>query len=222
MMTGSNTIHFIPPSQKLADRTATYLRVVANPRPRKEDPFRVRFTVGGNHIDYPGTVATPTAELATVNLHLNSVISDVNASYMTVDIKDYYLGTPMNRFEYMRIPVKHIPEDIIHQYNLAGLIVNDHVLVEISKGMYGLPQAGLITHERLNIHLAASGYTPSRYTPGLYTHNKQKTTFTLVVDDFGIKHHHKHDELHLLEVLKKKYTITTDWKGELYIDISLK
>ena len=190
--------------------------------PAEKYPFRVRFTVGGNRIDYPGNVATSTTELATVKLHLNSVISDVNESYMTVDIKDYYLGTPMNRFEYMRIPVKYIPEDIMYQYNLAGLIVNNHVLVEIKKVMYGLPQAGLIAQEILNIHLAASSYTPSRHTLGLYTHNRRKTTFTLVVDDFGIKYHHKHDALHLLEVLKKKYTITTDWKGELYIGISLK
>ena len=141
---------------------------------------------------------------------------------MTVDIKDYYLGTPMNRFEYMRIPVKHIPDDIMHQYNLAGLIVNNHVLVEIRKGMYGLPQAGLIAQERFNIHLGASGYTLSMHTPGFYTYHKRKTTFTLVVDDFGIKYYHKHDALHLLEVLKTKYTITTDWKGELYIGISFK
>ena len=124
----------------------------------------------------------------------------MNESCITVDIKDYYLCTPMNRFEYMRIPVKHIPQDIMHRYNLAGLIVNDHVLVEIRKGMYGLPQVDLIAQERLNIHLAASGYTPTRHTLGLYTHNNRKTTFTLVVDDFGIKYHHKHDALHLLEV----------------------
>ena len=63
---------------------------------------------------------------------------------MTIDIKDYYLGTPMNRYEYMKIPVKHIPEDIMIQYNLEHLIVNDHIMVEIRKGMYGLPQAGII------------------------------------------------------------------------------
>ena len=57
--------------------------------------------------------------------------------------------------------------------------------------------------------------------PGLYAHNTRKTTFILVVDDFGIKYHHKHDALHSLEVLKNKYTITIDWKGELYIGISL-
>ena len=101
MMTGSNTIHFIHSSQKPANRTVTYLRIVSRYRPQKEDPYRIRFTVGGNRIEYPGGVATPTAELATVRLHLNSVLSDVNSFYMIVDIKDYYLGTPMNRYEYM-------------------------------------------------------------------------------------------------------------------------
>ena len=144
MMTGSNTVHFIYLSQKPANRTATYLRTIANYKPQMEDLFLIRFTVSGNMIDYPGNVATPTTELATVNVHLNSVISDINASYMTVDIKDFYLGTPMNRFEYMRIPVKHIPQDIMQQYNLAGLNVNDHILVEIQKGVYGLSQADLI------------------------------------------------------------------------------
>ena len=129
---------------------------------------------------------------------------------MTVDIKDYYLGTPMNHYEYMRIPVKHIPQDIMDQYNLHDLIENSHVLVEIRKGMYGLPQAGLIAQERLNTHLATGGYTPAKHTPGLYTHHTIKTTFTLVVDDFGIKYHHKHDALHLLTLLQKKYNITID------------
>ena len=86
MMTGSNTIHFIHPSQKPANRTANYLRIVANYRPQKEDPYRIRFTVDGNRIEYPGNVDTPTTELATENFPLNSVISDVNSSYMTVDI----------------------------------------------------------------------------------------------------------------------------------------
>ena len=144
MMTDFNTIHFVHPSQKPANQTATYLCIVANYRPQKKTPFCGQFTVDGNRIDYSGNVATPTVDLATVKLHLNSVISDINASYMTVDIKDFYLGTPMNRFEYMRIPVKHIPQDIMQQYNLAGLNVNDHILVEIQKGVYGLSQADLI------------------------------------------------------------------------------
>ena len=67
MMTGSNTIHFIHPSQKtFRSSRYIYLRIVASYRPQKEDPYRIRFTVGGNRIEYPGNVATPTAELQTV------------------------------------------------------------------------------------------------------------------------------------------------------------
>ena len=136
MMTGSNTVHLIHPNQKPTDRVATYLRIVSFFRPQKEDPFLIRFTVGDNRIDYLDDVATPTAELQTLKLHLNSVIFDVVASYMTIDIKGYYLGTPMNRYEYMLIPVKHIPADTMIQYNLVPLVVNNNVLVEIRKGIY--------------------------------------------------------------------------------------
>ena len=48
MITASNTIHFIHSSQKPANRTAKYLRIVSSYRPQKEDPCRIRFTVGGN------------------------------------------------------------------------------------------------------------------------------------------------------------------------------
>ena len=89
----------------------------------------MRFTVGGNRINYPGVVATPTAELQTVKLHLNSVIFDVKASYMTVDIKNLYLNIPMNRYEYMRIPIQHIPGDIMQQFQLKSLIVNGFVTI---------------------------------------------------------------------------------------------
>ena len=86
MLTGTNTIHFTHPSDKPTDRKATYLKIVAELKPHKAEKHRVRFTVGGNRIDYPGIVTTPTAEIQTVKLHLNSVISDVNASYLVADI----------------------------------------------------------------------------------------------------------------------------------------
>ena len=129
--------------------------------------------------------------MQTVKLHLNSVISDVNASYLVTDIKFFYLNTPMNRFEYMRIPVKHLHGDIMEQYNLTSLVVNGHVMVETRKGMYGLPQAGLLAQQRLNAHLLKFGYNKCTHTPGLYTHHTRPTTFTLVVDDFGMKYHSK-------------------------------
>jgi hypothetical protein len=74
----------------------------------------------------------------------------------------------MNRYKYMRIPIKDIPTNIVDQYNISGLVhKNGHVLVEIHEGMYGLPQPGIIANERLQKHLATAGYFPIAHTPGL-------------------------------------------------------
>ena len=58
MISRSRTIPFILPSQKLSKCTATYLRIVANDRSQKKDYYRIRSTIGGNRIDYPGNIVT--------------------------------------------------------------------------------------------------------------------------------------------------------------------
>ena len=115
MKSGSDTMFFIRHTDVPKGRKATYLQTVAKLRPQKAEEKRDRFTVGGNLIDYPGKVSTPTANLAVVKCLLNSTISTPGAKFMTADIKNFYLGTPMERPEYMRIPVKYIPECIMEQ-----------------------------------------------------------------------------------------------------------
>ena len=66
---------------------------------------------------------------------------------MTADQKDFYLGTPMARFEYIRIPIWLLTKVIIDQYKLKPLFHNGFVYVEIRKGMYGLPQAGRLAND---------------------------------------------------------------------------
>ena len=61
----------------------------------------MRLTVGGDRVNYPYNYGTPTVYLATIKYLLNSVISTPLAKFMTIDIKDFYLCTPMTRFEYM-------------------------------------------------------------------------------------------------------------------------
>eukprot|EP00957_Ditylum_brightwellii_P171173 13031124-Ditylum_brightwellii.AAC.1 len=56
-------------------RKATYDCIVCNYRLQKEDPNYVRLTVGGNQVEYPFDVSTPTADLVTAKLLMNSVIS---------------------------------------------------------------------------------------------------------------------------------------------------
>ena len=140
MPSGTNTIHFIRHTNIPADRRATYLRIIAELRPLKAETKRERFTVGGNQIDFPGKVSTPTADLTTVKLLLNSVLSTPQAKFVTADIANFYLNNPMARFEYMRIPICDIPPSIMAQYNLLPLVHNGNIMVEIRKGMYGLPQ----------------------------------------------------------------------------------
>ena len=92
-------------------------------------------------IDYPGPTATETAEIQTSNLLFNSTISTKGGRFMCIDLKDFYFGTPMNRYKYMWIKMLDIPQDIIDQYGLKEKAVNGKVLVEIRKGIYGLKQA---------------------------------------------------------------------------------
>jgi hypothetical protein len=72
---------------------------------------RVRGTIGGDQVHYSGEKAAYTAALETIRILLNAVVSE-DAKFLTADIKDFYLGTPLERYEYMRINLKHIPVDI--------------------------------------------------------------------------------------------------------------
>ena len=63
--TGTNTVFFIPRLAIPAGRTVTYSRLVANIRPHKTEMHRVRVTVGGNKLDFPGDTTTNCASLTT-------------------------------------------------------------------------------------------------------------------------------------------------------------
>ena len=51
--------------------------------------------MGGDRINYPKDCGTHTAGMLTVKLLLNSVIYAKGAKFMTIDIKYFYLNTPM-------------------------------------------------------------------------------------------------------------------------------
>ena len=103
-----------------------------------------------------------------------------------------------------------IPDKVIKQYNLHKLVVNVWAYMEICKGMPGLKQAGRIANEQLEKHLRKYGYAPCARTPALWAHVTFPITFTLVVDDSGVKYTGKHTALHLLNSLKDLYTVSVD------------
>ena len=96
----------------------------------------------------------PTADLMTVKLLLNSVISTPGAKFVTLDIKDFYLNTPMEEPEFLCMKIEYFPQDIIDHYNLKDNVdEKGNVYVRIEKGMYGLPQDGKITNKLLEKRL---------------------------------------------------------------------
>jgi hypothetical protein len=107
------------------------------------------------------------------------------------------------------------------EYDLAGLVHNGAVYCEIRKGMYGLPQAGRIANDRLTKFLEPHGYTPVAVTPGLWKHHTRDITFTLVVDDFGVKYTDKNDAEHLMACLKENYVVKEDWEGTRYCGLTI-
>jgi hypothetical protein len=68
-------------------------------RHEKKKTHHTSFVVRGNKINYPGKVATPTAEMLVAKLLFNSIISTHGAQFMTMDIANFYLRTPLKRPE---------------------------------------------------------------------------------------------------------------------------
>ncbi len=115
-----------------------------------------------------------------VKMHLNSVISTKGAKYCTIDLKDFYLNTPMERPEYMRLKLSDLPHNFVDMYNLTKIAEdNGNVYIKIQKGMYSLPQAGILAQQLLEQELNEHGYQQSPITPGLWKRTTQPISFTL-------------------------------------------
>ncbi len=158
-------------------------------QPEKDDPNRTRLTVGGNWIVHHGNVSTPMVEMMTVKMHPNSMISTKVAQYCTFDIKDFYLNTPMEQPEYMQMKLSNLPQEFVDLYDLTKIAEdNGYVYIKVQKGMYGLPQAGILAHRLVEQWLNEQGYQQSQVTPGLWKHSLRPISFMLCIDNFGVKY----------------------------------
>jgi hypothetical protein len=97
----TNIIRFIRISNIPKGRKVTYGLFVVDIKDHKEEKERTRLTVGGDQIEYPGDKSTRTAGLTTAKILINSIISPLGAKFLVIDIKKFYLNTPLRRFEYM-------------------------------------------------------------------------------------------------------------------------
>ena len=99
---------------------------------------------------------------------LNSVISTKGATFMTMDISNFYLMTPLSQLEYIRIKTSDILDEIIREYNLMDKTTNDgSIYIEANKDICGLPQSRLLANKLLEELLNKHGYRQSKLVPGL-------------------------------------------------------
>ncbi len=95
-----------------------YRQFVCTVQPEKAEPNRMHFTVGGDRINYPGKVATPTAEMLVAKMLFNSVISTKGTHFMTMDISNFYLMTPLHHPKFIHVNLSDIPDKVIEEYKL--------------------------------------------------------------------------------------------------------
>jgi hypothetical protein len=99
-------------------KDVTYGQFVCTECPEKTETNRTQITVGGNRINYPGAVATPNAKMLVAKLLFNSTISTRGAHFITMDISNFYLNSPLPCPEFIRIKLSNIPDKIIVEYKL--------------------------------------------------------------------------------------------------------
>jgi hypothetical protein len=83
-------------------------------------------------------------------------------------------------------------------------------------------QACILANELLQKQFAPHGYYKCVNILRIWRHVTCLITFSLVVNNFGIKYVGKEHVNHLTKRLKEKYKLTKDWTGDLHSGISPK
>lgn len=121
--------HMTPPEQWL---DVAHTQVVCKVRPTSEDPNQTCITTAGNTIAYFRDCVTCTGSIEVVKAVIYSVISLLNTKFLTADISNYYLDTPLDQPEYTCIQIDQLPQKFINEYNLEQYVHNNWIYFEIT------------------------------------------------------------------------------------------
>ena len=189
-----------------------YSNIICDHRPLETEVNCVRFTIGGDVLDYTGGVSSPAASLLKEKLLINSVILDshLGAKVMSLDIRDYFLQYFLDNPEYLRIHSKYVINGIQKKYNLTSFIASDiYVYCKIKKEMYGLKKVVCLAREQLIKNLKPYEYFPSPILPNISLHQSKPTKFWLCWR-LWIEVFSEADANHLMDSLLTAYSITID------------
>ena len=118
----------------------------------------------------------------------------------------------METFEYLQMKLNYFPKDAIEQYNLREVAGhgNRYLYIEVRKGTYSLPHAGILAQELLEGRLNKHRYYQSTKMLGYWRHETKPISFTLIIDDFGVKYVGEEHTMHPSNALDKLYDVETD------------
>ena len=94
---GTKTMKMVHRSNIRKDRKVACTLRVCNYRPHNEEDNRCHITLGRDRVEYPGYLSTQKVDLTTIKCLLNSMLSKLRARFMTADVKNLYLNTPLDR-----------------------------------------------------------------------------------------------------------------------------
>jgi hypothetical protein len=79
----------------------------------------------------------------------NSILNTPGAQYMCLDIKNFYLTSALNHYEYMKLPIASFLQWIIEQYDLNKHVYHGFIYLEMCQAVWGLPQAEILANKLL-------------------------------------------------------------------------
>ncbi len=212
------------PRDRLKDITP-YVRAVREKMKEGELQQRVRGTAANNR-NYIGRTDAENIDLPVIKMLLLDVVSQRKLGKPGIckcfDIENFYLNTPLDQDEYVRIPIKTISQHIIDKYNLSSFAHNGSVYFKVTQAMYGLQQAGHLSWNRLVKVCEDGGFTQtSPEVPGLYVHSSNGSKFALSTDDFLAHFPSIEAEQHFCAMLAKHYKYTVDHTASKYLGINI-
>jgi hypothetical protein len=159
-----------------------------------------------------------------VNILFNSVVSD-DASFGTIDLTDFYLGTPLPVPQFIKIYVHQFSPHVLSSLSLLPFLKLDgkgkkFILFRIDKTMYGLKESGKLSNTRVVTLLSSFGFHETS-TPCLFRHISRPILFVLVVDDFGVKYHNRVDFDYLVSCLTTLYHVKAHPTGTKFLGFTV-
>jgi hypothetical protein len=118
--------------------------VVCEVRPEKDDPDCTRITISSNHICFPGDMGTNIASLEVVKLLLNSILSCPGTHFSFIDLKNFYLDTPMPDLEYFCIKIDDIRRNSLRSTTFKVAIVMGGSTLTFAKTVMDCPRLAFL------------------------------------------------------------------------------